>query len=183
MKSQKSTELIHTLCSFADSPARFEVKTVLYISSKIDTRSDDPWSTNGFGAIHPSSRVKCIKVDKLGETDVTKYTKIGVDEGQFFPDLVKVVLDWVGEGKHVIVCGLISDWKMQPFGHIAELIPFADKTTSKRAWCTKCLDSKKIYVKAAFVDKISGLDNPSIIDVGSDQYITVCRKHHHSWKK
>lgn len=183
MKSKKSTDMIHILCSFADSPAQFKSPNILYISSSIDIRSNDPWSTNGNGSIQPSSRVKCLKVDKLSEIDIEPYIKIGVDEGQFFTDLVETVQEWVSKGKHVIVCGLITDWKMQPFGCISELIPYADKTTSKRAWCTKCLDEKGTYVKAAFVDKIANLDNNTIIEVGSEQYITVCRKHHHMWSE
>lgn len=179
MKSKKSTNMIHTLCSFADSPARFDTPTVLYINSNIDTRSKKEWSTNGSGSIKPSNRIQCIKLGTLSELDVTPYEKIGVDEGQFFPDLVSSVLKWIKLGKHVIVCGLISDWKMQPFGYISELIPYSDKTTSRRAWCTRCLEQKGCYVKAAFTDKITPDD--IIIDAGSNQYITVCRKHHHIW--
>jgi len=64
--------------------------------------------------------------DKLKQYDI-----IGIDEGQFFPDLVELVL----LKKIVIVAALNADYKMEPFPNVSKLISKADKIKLLKAYC------------------------------------------------
>jgi thymidine kinase len=99
-----------------------------------------------------------------------------IEEAQFFPDLVKFVLEAVEVyDKHVIVAGLDGDADRKPFGSLLELIPYADTIIKLKALCKKCNDG----TEALFTSKkVQNLNN-SVINIGSsDKYEALCRKHY-----
>jgi thymidine kinase len=61
---------------------------------------------------------------------------IGVDEGQFFPDIVQFVEGLCVRGKTVIVAGLDGDFRRKPFGRILDLISRSESLTKLSAVCT-----------------------------------------------
>jgi thymidine kinase len=117
-----------------------------------------------------------IYVDKLTD-DISIYDKyhvIGIDEGQFFDDnIIQFVKKNVDAGKIIILAGLISDYRGNPFGNIHKLFSFADKTHQKFAECSECRKNN-IHTKAIFSRREN--DSNQIIDIGND-YIPVCRSH------
>ena len=60
---------------------------------------------------------------------------IGIDEGQFFGDLVSFCETAANAGKIVIVAGLDGDFKAEPFGTICDLVPLAEKVDKLCAVC------------------------------------------------
>ena len=94
---------------------------------------------------------------------------IGVDEGQFFPDVVKFCEDVAELGKTVIVSALDGDFRRKPFGSILELIPLAEYVVKLSAVCMICT------ADAAFSKRIVEGDEVEKIG-GSDMYVAVCRK-------
>jgi thymidine kinase len=58
------------------------------------------------------------------------YDVVGIDEGQFYPDLVEMVDQFLRLGKVVVVSALDGDFRRKPFGRILELIPMAVSWTS-----------------------------------------------------
>ena len=68
--------------------------------------------------------------DKLKQYDI-----IGIDEGQFFPDLVEICQKLVLLKKVVIVAALNADYKMEPFPNVSKLISKADKIKLLKAYC------------------------------------------------
>lgn len=134
----------------------------LYINHSLDTRGNLFYSHDK----NVSFKVKCVKTDKLTDDLVEGYDVIGVDEAQFFDDIMKVV-DWVENGKIVYVAGLHSDYKREKFGKIMDLIPLSDSLTMLKAKC-KC-------GKDAMFSKRKKENNDQIL-VGSIEYEPVCRK-------
>lgn len=109
----------------------------------------------------------CIMADKWNQIEA-----IFIEEGQFFPDLITCVPNWIGEGKHVYVCGLDGDAKQEPFGQLLELIPLAKSVVKKLALCQQCCDG----TVAPFTRRI--IYTTTRIEIGSDDiYRAVCRKH------
>ena len=71
----------------------------------------------------------------MEETDV-----FGIDEGQFYPDLVEGVESFLRRDKIVIISALDGDFERKPFGQIPELIPLSDDIVKLRAICMRCGD-------------------------------------------
>lgn len=64
---------------------------------------------------------------------------IGIDEGQFFDDeLIDVVNDLAHRGLRVIVAGLDTDWKGDPFHPMPELMSIAEIVKKLHAVCVVC---------------------------------------------
>lgn len=195
MFAGKSSYLIQKLTRFADTGCK-----VLYINHSIDVRDtkggDNMVSTHSSQFKHLSDRVDVIKSNKLADIDVSGYDVVGIDESQFFDDLLSVI-EWVDK-KHIYVfcAGLIGDFNRNKFGKMLDLEPFADESISLRAKCKKCLQELshdgRIQIRhnmipdAPFTGKISRNtdDESNIIDVGGeDKYIPLCRFHYLSLNK
>ena len=101
--------------------------------------------------------------DKCADHDV-----IGIDEGQFFPDLVDFCDEMANAGKIVIVAALDGDFRRKPFGSVLELVPLAESVTKLTAVCTSCFGT------ASFSKRIV---NDTAVECigGADKYIAVCR--------
>lgn len=188
MFSGKTTWLNAELTQLADK--RFSVLKIIHSD---DVRYDVAKCDNN-GSTHNSSyrslspKIKCIRASKLKDIDIEidKFHVIGVDEAQFFPDLLEVVEDWVeNNGKHVRVAGLCGDAFKRKFGQILDLIPICDDVVKINASCKICLDELE---QTGFRGNILSIVGPftkrldsSIVqkDIGgSDKYIPVCRFHH-----
>lgn len=151
-------------------------KKTFYINSTKDSRSVS-FSCHGSSSIHPNGN--WIKTDSLETVVVdTEYEVIGVDECQFFSDLVPVVKRWLNQGKTIILSGLIGDYKQEIFGHLHELFHLADRIEKITAICRDCLDEgHMINNRASFNAKVSG-DPTLVIEIGAeDKYKAVCRRH------
>lgn len=146
-------------------------KTCLYINHGLDNRSSEAYSTHN-AAIKLPATVSCIKTADLASVNVDDYQIIAIDEAQFFDEtLISCVRRWVEAGKTVYVAGLHADSTGQKFGHVLDLIPFADYSKQLRAWCQICQDRHACFTKR--------IDNTKEqINVGdAHSYQPVCRRH------
>lgn len=123
------------------------------------------------------------------------YDVIGIDEGQFFTDIVSFCRE-LSPTKQLIVTGLDGNFRMEPFGHIAELLPMSDSFVKVGAVCKVCMEAGQVDgvcgsggvggVVAPFTQKRrvlpSGIDCSSgPVDIGgAEKYEAVCRVHHSS---
>lgn len=96
---------------------------------------------------------------------------VAINEGQFFKSLGKYTLTLLSENINVIVCGLDSDFKKQPFREITDLIPHANHLIKLYALCSICKDG----TKALYSKRLKG-GSDRIQVGGSDSYVPVCRK-------
>jgi len=101
-----------------------------------------------------------------------KHDVIGIDEGQFFPDVVSFCEQMANMGKVVIVAALDGTFQRKPFGSILELIPMAEDVTKLTAVCVMCQGS------AAFTKRLGEEQEIELIG-GEDKYIAVCRSCYH----
>ncbi|KXJ29246.1 Thymidine kinase, cytosolic [Exaiptasia diaphana] len=95
-------------------------------------------------------------------------TVIGIDEGQFFPDVVDFAEEMASEGKTVIIAALDGTFQRQAFGNILNLVPLAESVVKLNAVCMNC------YKDAAFTKRLSADQKVEVIG-GADKYMSVCR--------
>lgn len=172
----KTTHLIDNVTRYADLSISC---TPLVINHSADTRDvSKVISSHGSSYKGLSHKITAISVNHLKNVNVGPYFVIGIDEAQFFDDLVECVISWVRMGKHVYVSGLDSDFKGEKFGFIADLLPEADTFIKMQAVCEVCLKSGGVITPASFTSKHSGSSSAQIEVGGHDLYIPVCRRHH-----
>lgn len=192
MRSAKTTWLNMELTNKADT--KFKCLKVIHTDDKradVASSSNDGTTHNStFRAI--SDKITVVRTSILAEVDVSEYHVVGVDEAQFYPDLVTTITDWVKQGKHVRVVGLDGNFKMEKFGsefgQILDLIPMADSAVKLSATCVKCLEELEandykgniFAISGGFTRKIGGSMTLEKDVGGSDKYIPVCRYHHAS---
>jgi thymidine kinase len=65
------------------------------------------------------------------------YDVIGIDEAQFFPDLIEFTEELTNRGKTVIAAGLDGDFQRKPFGKVLDLMSKCESITKLSAVCTE----------------------------------------------
>ena len=99
-------------------------------------------------------------IDEIWDHLNSKTRVVGIDEGQFFDSrIVQVVQDLADRGLRVIIAGLDTDWKGQPFEPMPTLMAIAENVTKQHAVCMVC------GAPASRTQKTSGGD--SQIEVGA----------------
>jgi len=157
---------------------------VLYLNSTLDNRDKgSDISTNS--PIKITLNCQSRKVEKLVGVDVSKFFAVGIDEGQFFPDLPEAVEMWRDLGKEVYVSGLDGNYLQKPFGRILEVVPLCDagKLFKLEAICIYCKEQGK-HINASYTKK-KGLTKETMkekdssnIDIGgTEKYVPVCWHH------
>ena len=179
--------LLQDLTLYADIGFR-----VLYINHESDIRDEakEGFSSHNSMNIHLSPKIKHVTCSSLSKIDRSfmqkeenifryRYDVIGIDECQFFSDLVQVVKIWLNEKRIIRCAGLDGDVFMHPFGDILQLIPLSDFTIKLNAKCHDCLkeDPVRGIVDAPFTWRIGKYKEQKVIG-GKDIYLPVCRYHH-----
>lgn len=122
---------------------------------------------------HDGSKMHATKVQSLSSVDpgiLATADFVGIDEGQFFPDLEGKVREWVAKGKHVAVAGLSGDFRARPFDNVMALIPLANDVQHKKALCKECGEP-------AIFSRRSVPSEERFLAGGNASYQAVCRKH------
>lgn len=123
---------------------------------------------------HNKGAIDSIVVDKATEIfhHITQDTQVvGIDEAQFFgDDIIEVATKLAENGRRVILAGLDTDWKGQPFGPMPKLLAVADVIRKQYAICMECGE-------AATRTQRMVADEKEVL-VGSFQmYEARCREH------
>jgi thymidine kinase len=115
--------------------------------------------------------------DILGRLD-SDTTVVGVDEAQFFdPEIVHIVSVLATRGIRVIVAGLDTDFRGEPFGSMPILISQAEKVDKLQAICMSCGEPAS-RTQRLVNGKPANYDDPVVIVGASELYEARCRKHH-----
>ena len=94
---------------------------------------------------------------------------IFINEAQFFRNLKNWTIMMLEKyKKHIIICGLDSDFKQEKFGEILDLIPHADIIVKKTGKCNFCEQNSLFSYKTE--------KNLTVIDMDSKKYLPACRE-------
>ncbi len=105
-------------------------------------------------------------------------TVVGIDEAQFFdPEIVPLVIELAARGIRVIVAGLDTDFRAEPFGCIPTLMAIAEKVDKLQAICMVCGEPAS-RTQRLVNGKPARYDDPVVIVGASEMYEARCRKHH-----
>lgn len=187
MYSGKTTHLTSELTTAADTGM-----SVLYVNHQDDMRSstgetngDEHHSTHRSGSTGLSFKLAKVRSSSLSKVEVENYDVIGVDECQFYDDLLTHVSDWVNQkGKIVYCAGLDADAFMKPFGQTIQLVPLANEVTKLSARCRLCIEEHQnhklkgdiINLRASFSARlVSGKEQKLVGSTG--KYDAMCRSH------
>ena len=165
MFSGKTTELNRRL-------TRYELaqKKVFRIRYKNDTVQ----------TTHDGVKKKGEKTFKLSElkTQLIKFDIIGIDEAQFFDiEITQIIQRMADEGLRVIVAGLDTDFRGEPFGPMPTLMAQAERVDKLHAICMECAEEAS-RTQRLLNGKPAHYDDPVVVIGASELYEARCRKHH-----
>lgn len=105
-------------------------------------------------------------------------TVVAIDEAQFFDqDLIPLVHNLADRGLRVIIAGLDTDFRGEPFGPMPVLMAQAEVVDKLHAICMVCGESASRTQR--LVDgRPAHYDDPVVIVGASEMYEARCRKHH-----
>lgn len=138
MFSGKTTEV----CRLLRRASCAKAKTVLvtYIG---DTRYAPPGAAATHDGLVDASAFRVVAAARLADVALaTDERDVGVDEGQFYPDLAEVAARWAAEGRRVHVAALDGDFRRRMFPPVAALIPLSTSVVKLAAVCMVCRDAE-----------------------------------------
>jgi thymidine kinase len=130
---------------------------------------------------HAGSDFEAIPIDEAGQI-LTKLddetTVVAVDEAQFFDDrLIDIVQDLADKGLRVVVAGLDTNFRGEPFGPMPVLMAKAERVDKLHAICMVCGEPASRTQRL-----VNGVpakyDDPVVIVGASEMYEARCRQHH-----
>ena len=140
-----------------------------------------------YGAIdkvksHAGTEFDAILIERVAEIRIylkAGTTVVAIDEAQFFDDnIIAVVNDLVRSGIRVIVAGLDTNFRGEPFGSMPELMAIADRVDKLPAICMVC--GEPATRTQRFVNSEPASYNEPVVIVGAaEMYEARCRLHHH----
>ena len=166
MFSGKTSELMRRI-----KRHRLAMKKCLVINYLGDSR----YLTSNTVVSHDLISIPAIKVNRLSEIDqamIADKEVIGVDEGQFFEDLIEKTEEWANMGKVVIVAALDCTYQKKPFGRVTELLAISEDIKKLSAVCMDCGKD------ASFTQRTAKSDSIELIG-GIEMYKPVCRMCYH----
>ena len=131
---------------------------------------------------HTGQSVEAIPVESSGEILAQaegSFTVVAIDEAQFFDmGLVAVVKRLVDErAQRVLIAGLDTDFRGEPFGPMPHLLSIAEEVLKLRAICVVCGEAASRTQR--LVDgRPAAYDDPTILVGAQESYEARCRQHH-----
>ena len=164
MFSGKSTRLIGLIRKYT-----YKAKKTIMIKFFADKRYTDKSEV----VTHDFLKYDSIDCKNLRDhfEKLKNYDVIGIDEGQFFPDLVEVCEELALMKKTIIVAALNGDFRMEPFPVIAKLISKADKIKLLKAYCFNCHKDAKYTLRIV-------QSNETVLIGAGEAYKPACRECH-----
>jgi thymidine kinase len=105
-------------------------------------------------------------------------TVVGIDEAQFFDaEVVHVAKALADRGVRVLVAGLDTDFRGEPFGPMPVLMSIAEHVTKLHAICMVCGEEAS-RTQRLVNGSPARFDDPVVIVGASEMYEARCRQHH-----
>ncbi|KAF0106798.1 MAG: thymidine kinase [Anaerolineaceae bacterium] len=130
---------------------------------------------------HAGTEFDAIPVEKAADIRTRldpDATVIAIDEAQFFDaEIIPLVDELAGRGLRVIVGGLDTDFRGEPFGPMPALMAKAEEVEKLRAICMVCGEPAS-RTQRLLNGKPARCDEPVVIVGAAEMYEARCRKHH-----
>jgi thymidine kinase len=105
-------------------------------------------------------------------------TVVAIDEAQFFdPEIIPIVRQLADRGLRVIVAGLDTDFRGEPFGPMPVLMALAEQVEKLQAICMVC-GEPACRTQRLLNGVPARYDDPIVIVGASELYEARCRAHH-----
>ncbi len=171
MFSGKTDELIRRL-----RRATIARQKVQVFKPAIDNRYQEQKVTSHAGTEYdavPIERAPDLLVQLADDT-----TLVAIDEAQFFEhDIANIVQVLANRGLRVIVAGLDSDFRGEPFGPMPTLMAQAERVDKLHAICMICGEPAS-RTQRLVNGRPAHYHDPVIIVGASELYEARCRAHH-----
>ena len=103
---------------------------------------------------------------------------VGIDEVQFFDELIVEVIECLADrGIRVIIAGLDTDFRGEPFGKMPDMMALSESVTKLNAICPVC-GSPASRTQRLIDGAPASYDDPIILVGASESYEPRCRHHH-----
>jgi thymidine kinase len=164
MFSGKSTRLIEQMRKYV-----YKAKKTIMVKYYADQR----YSEKSEVVTHDLIKYDSINCKLLGNSFDTlkQYDVIGIDEGQFFADLVEVCEELALMGKTILIAALNGDFRMEPFPVIQRIISKSDKIKLLKAYCFNCHKDAKFSLRIV-------QSNETVLIGAGEAYKPACRECH-----
>jgi thymidine kinase len=171
MFSGKTDELIRRLVRATIAKQKVQV-----FKPAIDIRYAVEKVTSHAGSNYDATPVeKSIDIIPKIEKDTTL---VAIDEAQFFdPEVVQVAEQLASRGLRVLIAGLDTDFRGEPFGPMPILMSMAEHVDKLHAICMVCGDEAS-RTQRLVNGKPARYDDPVVIVGASEMYEARCRVHH-----
>jgi thymidine kinase len=171
MFSGKTDELIRRL-----RRAGIARKRVQVFKPAIDVRYAVEKVTSHAGGDYDAIPVeRASQIPELLQADTEV---IGVDEAQFFDaEILNVVRQLAESGRRVIVAGLDTDFRAEPFGPMPALMAQAEQVDKLQAICMVCGEPAS-RTQRLVNGQPARYHDPVVIVGASEMYEARCRAHH-----
>ncbi len=171
MFSGKTDELIRRL-----RRATIARQKVQVFKPIIDNRYQVDKVTSHAGSAFNAIPVECsADILKILEPDTSV---VGIDEAQFFDDgVVQVAKSLADRGIRVIVAGLDTDFRGEPFGVMPTFLSIAEQVDKLQAICMVC-GEPACRTQRLVNGKPAHYHDPVVIVGASEMYEARCREHH-----
>jgi thymidine kinase len=172
MFSGKSEELIRRL-----KRARIARQRVACFKPDIDLRYHRSAIASHSSQTHEAETV--ASVERLREAlfpQLSHVEVIGIDEAQFLDDsIIPLTLELIHLGKRVLIAGLDTTYKGEPFGPIPDLMAISDEVTKLSAVCMTC-GAPAIHTQRL------GQSQELVVVGAAGLYEARCRTHFSPWQ-
>ena len=171
MFAGKTEELIRRI-----KVLEFAKKKIIVFKPKIDNRYSDTQVVS-----HAGSSVESVVISEAKE--ILDYIKpdtevVAIDEVQFFDEDIIEICDMLAfQGKRVMVAGLDTDFRGEPFSVMPQLITRAEFVTKLTAVCVQC-GAPATRTQRLVDGKPANYDDPIIMVGAAESYEAVCRHCH-----
>lgn len=171
MFSGKTDELIRRLVRATIARQKVQV-----FKPAIDVRYAVEKVTSHAGSNFDATPVeKSVDILSRIEADTTV---VAIDEAQFFdPGVVQIVQQLASRGIRVLVAGLDTDFRGEPFGPMPILMSVAERVDKLHAICMVC-GNEASRTQRLVNGNPARYDDPVVIVGASEMYEARCRVHH-----
>lgn len=130
---------------------------------------------------HAGSDYDAIPIEKTEQ--IFRYleadtTVVAIDEAQFFDSqIIEIVQKLANRGLRVIVAGLDTDFRGEPFGSMPAVMAMAERVDKLHAICMVCGEAAS-RTQRLVNGKPAHFHDPVVIVGAAEMYEARCRQHH-----